>query len=146
MIGMIARFLAASASLLVLLSVMTAAEADKNAVGFELKPVLKSTETNVGGPLTYPNTGKPEITSAIATYEPGGHSNLHQHPVVTFVYVLEGEIDLHVGEQVFHYKAGEAWIEPINVLNQAFNAGSGQAKVLIVFAGEEGKPNAVAAQ
>ncbi len=142
-----ARLLATgTASLLLLLSAAAAADADKSAAGFEAKPVLKTTETNVGGPLAYPATGKPELSSLVVTIQPGGRSNLHQHPVVTFVYVLEGEADLHVGDQVFHYKAGDAWVEPIDTLNQIFNAGTVPLKNLVVFVGSEGNPNAVAAE
>jgi quercetin dioxygenase-like cupin family protein len=139
-----AGLLATIAAAALFLSPATAA--DKDAVGFEAKPVLKATETNVGGPLVYPMSGRPELSSVIVTLQPGGRSNLHQHPVVTFVYVLEGEADLHVGDQVFHYKAGEAWVEPIDTLNQIFNAGDGPLRNLVVFVGTEGHPNAVAAE
>jgi quercetin dioxygenase-like cupin family protein len=138
------QFLTASAALALFLSAAVAAE--KDAVGFEAKPVLKTTETNVGGALAYPGSGKPELSSVIVTLQPGGRSNLHQHPVVTFVYVLEGEADLHVGEQVFHYKAGEAWVEPIDTPNQIFNAGTTPLRNLVVFVGSEGNPNAIAAE
>lgn len=140
------RLLATAGAFALLLSAAAADDADKSAVGFEATPVIKTTETNVGGPLAYPATGKPELSSAIVTIQPGGRSNLHQHPVVTFVYVLEGEADLHVGDQVFHYKAGDAWVEPIDTLNQIFNTGSGPLRNLVVFVGTEGNPNAVAAE
>ena len=125
---------------------LTAAAADeKEAAGFEASPLLKTSMTIDNAVLAYP-TGKPEITSVIITVQPGGHSNLHQHPVITIVHVLEGEADLRVGEQVFHYKAGDAWVEPINVLNQIFNPGTVPLKNLVVFVGAEGTPNAVAAE
>ena len=73
-------------------------------------------------------------------------TSLHEHPVVTYVYVLEGEVELHIGEKVFHYKTGDAWIEPLDTLNQAFNPGTVPAKVLIVQVGVEGKPNSIAAK
>ena len=97
------------------------------------------------GPLSYP-TAKPEITSIIVTIQPGGHTNLHQHPVVTYVYMMEGEGDLHIGDKVLHYKAGDAWIEPIDTLNQLFNTGTVPTKNLVVFVGSEGNPNSVAAK
>jgi quercetin dioxygenase-like cupin family protein len=140
-----AGLLATGAALLFALSA-NAADTEKAALGFEAKPVIKTTETNVGGPLSYPDGGTPELSSMLITIQPGGRSNLHQHPVVTFVYVLEGEADLHVGDQVFHYKAGDAWVEPIDTLNQIFNAGDGPLRNLVVFVGSEGNPNAVAAE
>jgi quercetin dioxygenase-like cupin family protein len=94
----------------------------------------------------FPETDKPEMTSAVITIQPGGRSNLHEHPVITLVYVLEGEAELHVGEKVFNYKAGDAWVEPINVLNQIFNRGTVPLKNLVVFVGSEGNPNSIAAE
>ena len=121
-------------------------DGDKRAVGHEARPLLKTKCTAVGGPLRYPVTDKPEMSSVIVTIQPDGHSNLHQHPVVTFVYVLEGEIEFHVEDKILHYKAGDAFIEPIDALNQAFNLGNVQSKVLLVQVGEEGKPNSIAAE
>ena len=138
------KFLAASASLVLCLSTSAIAEdTDKAAVGLEAKPILKTTKTVMDGPLKYLDTGTPEISSAIVTIQPGGHTALHQHPVVTVVYVLEGEADLRVGDKVFHYKAGDTWVEPIDTPNQLFNPGTVPVKNLVVFVGNEGKPNSV---
>jgi len=122
-----------------------AAAEDKEAAGFEAKPLLKTSMTVDGAALEHP-TGTPEITSVVITVQPGGHSNLHQHPVVTIVHVLEGEAELRIGDQVFHFKAGDAWVEPINELNQIFNPGTAPLKNLVVFVGSQGTPNAVAAE
>jgi quercetin dioxygenase-like cupin family protein len=119
-------------------------EADKSAVGLDAKTILKVNQTVAGGPLKYPNNGKAEITSLIVTIQPGGHTNLHQHPVVTFVYVLEGEAELRVGDKSFRYKSGDSWVEPIDTPNQLFNLGSVPVKNLVVFVGSEGNPNSVA--
>ena len=78
--------------------------------------------------------------------QPGGHTALHQHPVVTFIYVMEGEFDIHQGDSVLHYKAGDALIEPIDSLMQNFNPGAGVTRVLVVYVGEEGKPNMIVAK
>lgn len=139
-------FLATSATLALFLSAAIADEAANKAVGVEAKPLLKASETNIGTPLRYPATGKPEVTSLIVTVQPGGRTSLHQHPVVTFVYVLEGEADLHIGDKIFHYKAGDSWIEPIDTPNQMFNPGTVPVKNLVVFVGSEGAPNSIAAQ
>jgi quercetin dioxygenase-like cupin family protein len=139
------RLLALSASFGLFISAVSTA-AEKNAVGLEAKPLLKATKTVTDGPLMYPATGTPEISSVIITVQPGGQSNLHKHPVITVVHVLEGEADLHVGEKVFHYKAGDAWVEPINELNQIFNVGTVPLRNLVVFVGSEGTPNSIAAE
>lgn len=134
--------LTAGAALALLVSAAAAEEDAHHAVGLELKALLKAAQTVDGGALKYP-AGKPEITSAIVTIQPGGRTSLHLHPVVTFVYVLEGEAELRIGDKVFHYKAGDAWVEPIDTPNQLFNPGSVPVKNLVVFAGSEGNPNSV---
>lgn len=144
MIDRSARFFKAGTAFALILSTGTlAADTGKEAIGLEAKPALKATQTVVGGPLTYPQTGKPEVSSVVVTIQPGGRSALHKHPVVTLVYVLEGEADLHVGDKIFHYKAGDSWVEPIDVPNQLFNPGTVPVKNLVVFVGEEGKPNSI---
>ena len=138
--------LATGATLALFVSAAFADEAANKAVGVEATPLLKANQTVVGGPLKYPVTDKPELSSAIVTIQPGGRTSLHKHPVVTFIYILEGAFDVHIGEKVLQYKAGDALIEPIDVLNQVFNPGNAPTKVLVVQVGEEGKPNSIAAK
>jgi quercetin dioxygenase-like cupin family protein len=115
--------------------------------GFKTQPLLKSGQTRDKQPIAYPKTGRPEIISVIGIIEPGGRTPLHEHPVPTYVYVLEGEVELQSdGGQTHRYKAGEAYIEALNRKHQLFNKGSAPAKVLVVFVGEEGKSTTVAAK
>jgi quercetin dioxygenase-like cupin family protein len=115
--------------------------------GFETKPLLKTGKTRDNDPIAYPKTEKPELISVIGTIQPGGRTPLHEHPVPTYVYVLEGEVELETeGAQPHRYKAGEAYIEALNRKHQLYNKGSSPAKVLVVFVGEEGKPTTVAAK
>ena len=131
-------------ALALLIPPAAADEAAKKASGFEAKPLFKASQTADGGALMLPAPDKAEITSAAVTIQPGGHTALHQHPVVSFVYILEGELDVHQGEIVRHYKAGDALIEPINSPMQAFNSGAGVTRMLVVNLGEQGKPSMVA--
>jgi quercetin dioxygenase-like cupin family protein len=108
--------------------------------GFKTQPLLKQ-------PIAYPRTDKPEMISVIGIIEPGGRTPLHEHPVPTYVYVLEGEVELQShGGQPHQYKAGEAYIEALNHQHQLFNKGNVPAKVLVVFVGEEGKPTTITAK
>ena len=112
--------------------------------GFESKPVIKTGKTRDGDPIAYPKTEKPELVSVIGTIQPGGRTPLHQHPIPTYVYVLEGEVELQTeGGQPHQYKTGEAYIESLNKRHQLFNKGSSPARVLVVFVGEEGKPTTI---
>ena len=109
--------------------------------GFKTTPLLKSGKTADGDPLRYLNTDKPEIVSVIGTLEPGGRTALHQHPVPVFVYVLEGGLVVKTeGSEPRTYKAGDAFLESVGHWHQAFNEGATEAKLLVVFLGEEGKP------
>jgi quercetin dioxygenase-like cupin family protein len=115
--------------------------------GFETQPLLKSGVTRDKQQLAYPRTDKPEIISVIGTIQAGGRTPLHEHPVPTYVYILEGEVELQSeGGKPHRYKAGEAYIEALNHKHQLFNKGSKPAKLLVVFVGEEGKPTTVAAK
>ena len=115
--------------------------------GFTAQPLLKTGQTRDNEPIAFPQTDKPEIVSVIGTIEAGGRTPLHEHPVPTYVYVLEGELELRTeGGEPHRYKAGEAYIEALNRKHQLFNVGNGPAKVLVVFMGEQGKPTTVAAK
>ncbi len=115
--------------------------------GFKITPVLKSSQTASNMPVEYPKTGKAEIVSVIGELETGGRTALHQHPVPVFVYVLEGTLTVQAqGGQPREYKAGQAFIEDVNHWHQAFNKGGTPVKILVVFAGEQGKPTSVNAK
>jgi quercetin dioxygenase-like cupin family protein len=111
-------------------------------VGITSQDVLPATATNAAGdPITYP-TGAAEISSWIATVEPGGHSALHQHPVPIYVYVMEGEFEVQVdGAERISMPQGQGVIEPQNRNMQVFNVGDGPGKLLVVAMGATGQPN-----
>ena len=78
---------------------------------------------------------------------PGGETGRHMHPYPTFVYVLEGAIDVEMDGGVVHsYKAGDSFLEVVNTWHNGKNKGTTPAKVLVVFAGVLGKPNLVRPQ
>lgn len=115
--------------------------------GFKAEPLIKTSETRDKEPIVYPDTDKPEIVSVIGSIEAGGRTPLHEHPVPTYVYIMEGEIELRTeGGEPHRYKAGEAYIEALNRKHQLYNVGDTPAKVLVVFIGEQDKPTTVAAQ
>jgi len=112
--------------------------------GFKTTPVLKATRTASEMKLEYPKTDKPEIVSVVGELEPGGRTSLHQHPVPVFVYILEGTLTVQAeGGPPREYKTGQAFVEDINHTHQAFNKTGAPTKILVVFAGEEGKPTTV---
>ena len=123
------------------------AQSSIEAVGAANEDVLAATSANIQGEaISYP-TGTPEISSWTITFEKGGHSSLHQHPVPLYVYVLEGELEVRPeGGEPYREAAGEAYIEPQNVMMQAFNVADGPTKILIVALGAQGQATTVAAE
>ena len=139
-------FMAASVAFTVPISTAVAEEPANEAVGWEGQDLLMATTTSKDQPLKLlPRGGKPQITVARATVQPGGHTNIHSHPVPIVVYVLEGALETHHSGMVHNYKAGETAIEPTDTPMQAFNPGDVPTKLLIVIIGEEGLPNGAAA-
>jgi quercetin dioxygenase-like cupin family protein len=114
--------------------------------GFATEPLLSATTTRDDDPITWPE-GAPKIISVTGTIEAGGRTPLHQHPVPTFVYVLEGEVELRTeGGNPHTYRAGEAYIEALNRDHQLFNVSDSDARVLVVFVGADDVPTTVASQ
>ncbi|OLD42014.1 MAG: hypothetical protein AUI83_19965 [Armatimonadetes bacterium 13_1_40CM_3_65_7] len=114
-------------------------------VGLKATPVIQTKTTVIGQPIAFPLWGKDQLSVVAIEITPGGQAGRHQHPVPTFVYVLEGtgftvEVEGH-GQRV--YSAGQAYAESMNTWHNAFNRGTGLAKVLVVFAGEDGVPNSI---
>lgn len=77
----------------------------------------------------------------IGTIQPRGRMPLYGASVETYVYILEGELEMQTEGHAPHlYKACEAYIEALNRRHQLFNKGAVPARVLVVFVGEHGRP------
>ena len=112
--------------------------------GFKATPILKGSSTVGGQKLEYPKTDKPEITSVLLELEPGGESGRHMHPYPTHVYVLAGTLTVEMEDGSRHeYQTGKGFLETTNTWHNGKNLGETPLKVLVVFVGEEGKPNLV---
>lgn len=111
---------------------------------FKATPVVKSSTTVAGQKIAYPKTEKPEISSLMLEIGPGGESGLHMHPVPTVVHVLEGTLTVQMGDGTTkEFQAGQGFLEIIGGWHNAKNKGTVPLKVLVVFTGEEGKPNLI---
>ena len=116
-------------------------------VKFSYAPVLQSGTTAGGKSIAYPKTDSAEVTALMLDIGPGGETGRHMHPYPTFVYVLEGAIDVAMDGGVVHsYKAGDSFLEVVNTWHNGKNKGTTPAKVLVVFAGVHGKSNLVRPQ
>ena len=106
--------------------------------------VMQGSTTIGGQKIEYPKTGKAEIASVMVEIPPGKESGRHMHPAPTYVYVLEGTLTVEFEDGSRHtFKAGSGFLEGMNTWHNAKNLGEISAKILVVFAGEEGKPNMI---
>jgi quercetin dioxygenase-like cupin family protein len=121
-------------------TVTLAQDKTREVVGSDAKVVLKTTKTMIDQPLTYPQSGKPEITMMVLTMQPDGHTSLHKHPSPTVGYVMEGFVEVRAENVVLKVKAGEGFLEPIEGLMQIWNTNSAVSKLAIFVAGSEGTP------
>lgn len=114
------------------------------AAGVTWEELSRTTTNAVGDPISYAE-GTPEIYVEIDTFEPGGQTGLHQHPVPIVVYVMEGELEVRVeGAEPIMMKPGQAFVEPQNRPMQAFNTTEAATKILVVTMAAEGQPPAEA--
>jgi quercetin dioxygenase-like cupin family protein len=112
-------------------------------VGFRATPVVQGTKTVIGQEIQFP-LFRNQITALFVEIAPGGETGRHQHPVPTLSYVLEGAVTVEIeGHPRAVYTAGQAFLEPVNTWHNGRNLGTTPLKLLVVFAGEEGKPNLV---
>jgi quercetin dioxygenase-like cupin family protein len=132
------RYLAFVAVMGVLLAASTVAAQNK----FKATTLLKTDTTMEGERLSYLRTDNPEVTSVLMEIAPGGETGLHMHTAPTFVYVLQGTVE--VEEQSSGMKhthgAGEAFLHQLNVLHNGRNKGSASVQILVVSFGERGRP------
>ena len=109
--------------------------------GQTVKRLLESSTTIAGAPLKYPS-GTPKFTANLSTLEPGGSTPRHQHPVPTFIYVVEGTLAVDVdGSGTREVKAGEAFMEVVDTWHRNRNPSrSDRVQYLLVFAGDDKTP------
>ena len=106
--------------------------------------VMKGSTTISGQKIEYPKTDKAEMASVLIEIQPGKESGRHMHPVPTYVHILEGTLTVEFEDgsrQAF--KAGSGFLEAVNTWHNVKNLGEAPLRCLVVFAGEEGKPNLI---
>ncbi len=81
----------------------------------------------------YRDTGATSTASVYFTLAPGMHLARHQDSAEEVVLVLEGEIELTVGDETAHLATGGMAVVPAMVPHDAVNVGAGIARVAGVF-------------
>ena len=77
-------------------------------------------------------TGK-GATLALHKLEPQHEPRPHKHPNEQIVYIMEGEVDFHVGDGVHRLGAGGLLVVPPNVMHHAVVVGDQDVLNLDVF-------------
>ena len=112
--------------------------------GYPAIKLLSTGTSVVGEEITYPATGKANVSSVIVTLAPGEKTVSHEHGVPMFAYILEGEVTVDYGEKGKKtYKQGEAFMEAMQVFHAGTNTGTVPVKILAVYMGAEGAKDVI---
>ena len=132
-------------ALFALLALLPAASASaEEALSYKTlaTPLLSTSETIIGQPFAYP-AGTAKVSAVIVTIPPGGETGWHEHAVPLFVHVLDGAVTVDYGDKgVRVYKAGDSLMEAMNWPHDGMNKGDTPVRILAVYIGAEGVPNA----
>lgn len=131
-----------SISLLVLVAASLAATPAVAQVKFTGRTRLKSSTAMDGSPVAYPKTDSAEVTAMLMEIAPGGETGWHMHTAPTFVYVLEGTVEVEERPSAMKHThtAGDAFLHALNTWHNGRNPGRRPARILVVSTGERGRP------
>lgn len=98
--------------------------------------------------LNEPGINHKEVQMLVVTFPPASVSAPHRHPVPTFGYLLEGELESTFEGKTYHYKPGDSFYEKPNGLHSVTKNSSTTkpAKLLVFFIAEKNKPTSVSAK
>ena len=131
-------------TLLIMVLIQTTVSAWAEPQDVTVTAVMKSSTTISGQKIEYPKTEKAEMTSILVEIQPGKENGRHMHAVPTYVHVLEGTMTVEFEDGVRQtFKAGSGFLEVVNTVHSAKNLGEVPLRLLVVFIGEEGKPNLI---
>lgn len=124
-------------TLALLFNLTNSAHALTPSAAVKATPLLKSTSSWNQIPIQYP-TGTAEITGLLVEIAPGAETGWHLHPVPSFGYIIEGELDVHLKDgKINHLKAGDALVEVVNTLHNGKNVGQSPVKLVVFYSGSQ---------
>lgn len=105
------------------------------------KVLIKTRSSWDGSALpSYPK-GKPEITILEITIPPKTMLPVHKHPEINAGVLLAGELTVKTQSgKVLYLKAGDPIVETVNTWHYGENDGNKPAKIIVFYAGINGKP------
>jgi len=119
-----------------------ALEAEATGKAYKTVEEVFSGDTTVAGETVAFPQDNPSVKALVVTMEPGEETEWHQHHAPMFAYLLEGEITViyeGIGKKV--YRAGDGFLEAMDVTHRGTNSGDTPARVLSVYLlGDGGVP------
>ena len=107
-------------------------------------PLLSTGTSILGEPLRYPTTGPAQVTAALVALAPGEKTSIHKHGVPVFAYILEGELTVdYAGYKQRTYRAGEAFMEAMDVAHFGINTGQQTMRLLAVYIVAQGAQDVI---
>lgn len=122
---------------LAIFAAQSASALDQSA-SVKVTPLLKSSSSWNGAQLAWP-AGQAEVTALQIEIAPGAETGWHLHPVPSFAYVLEGELEVGLKDgAVQRFAAGQALAEVVGTMHNGRNVGSGPVKLVVFYVGAAG--------
>jgi quercetin dioxygenase-like cupin family protein len=112
--------------------------------GYPSVTLLSTGTTILGEPIRYPMTGPAQIKAVIITLAPSEKGFAHKHGVPLFAYVLEGEVTVDYAGYISRtYRAGDAFMEAMNVAHFGMNTGAQAVRLLAIYMGAQGSDDVI---
>jgi len=131
---------------LLVVTAISAEAVESTATGIQVETLAKSTLSWDGTALPAYPTGTPEVTILRITIPPHTALPMHKHPVINAGVLLKGKLTVRTSDQrEKHLAEGDSLIELVEQWHFGRNDGDEPAVILVVYAGELGKPITVKA-
>jgi len=120
------------------LGAMPAVAGELKPLALMAKPLMQTSTTWAGQPLEYPQ-GQAEVSAVEITLAPGAETGWHSHPVASFAYVLEGELEVTLEDGRQHRaRRGQALAEVVGLAHNGRNIGEGPVRLIVFYTATPG--------
>ena len=141
----VARILSKFAAIVAVLSLSTSALALDPGETVRATVLMKTTTSWDGAPIVWPQ-GKAEVTALRVEIAPGGETGWHRHKVPSFAVMLEGTLDIRLADgRVKRLQPGDVLAEVVHPWHNGRNAGGVPVRLVVFYAGVEGRENTMKA-
>ena len=114
--------------------------------GATLTTLMSSEKSVVGETIVYDTSGPALVTARELVLAPGAELPWHRHPMPTFGYVIEGEIEVDYGAKGRRtFRRGDTLMEAMATAHRGRNPSAKPVRVLAVSIGIRDMPLSIAA-